>query len=174
MKKVLINDDNLDIDDLDYEITRVKGIVINSKNEVLIAFNNNTYQFLGGHVENDEDMKDALLREIKEEAGIRVDGVDGPFMEIITYTKNYFNTGRNVCSKIFYYKVDCDSQPNLDETDYDELEKQSEFGLFYVYIDDFEHFLHNCLDNGTIDMNIGREMLLVLEEYNNLFGGVLL
>ena len=49
-----------------------------------------------------------------------------------------------------------------------------ETNIVYVHIDDFEHFLHNCLDNGTIDMNIGREMLLVLEEYNNLFGGVLL
>ena len=173
MKKVLINDDNLDIDDLDYEITRVKGIVINSKNEVLIAFNNNTYQFPGGHVELDEDKEEALIREIKEETGIGIKDVSGPFMEIVTYAKRYFGSDKNVCNRIFYYKVLSDDTPNLEETNYDELERQSEFGLFYVHIDDLEHFLHNCLENGTIDVSIGREMLLALEEYNYLFGGVL-
>ena len=28
------------------------------------------------------------------------------------------------------------------------------------------------MDDGSIDSNIGREMLLVVEEYNRLFGGI--
>lgn len=173
MKKIFINDDNLEIEDLDYEVIRVKGLVVNSRDEVLIAFNNNTYQFPGGHVELDEDKEMALIREIKEETGIGIKSVSGPFMEIVTYAKKYFGSDKNVCNRIFYYRVLSDDTPNLEETNYDELEKQSEFGLFYVHIDDLEHFLHNCLENGTIDESIGREMLLVLEEYNYLFGGVL-
>ena len=173
MKQILINDDRLNLSDLDYEVTRVKSLIINSKNEILIAYNNNTYQFPGGHVKNNEDMRDALLREIKEETGIGIKDVSGPFMEIVTYAKNYFGSDKNVCNRIFYYRVLSDDTPNLEETDYDELERQSEFGLFYVHIDDLEHFLHNCLENGTIDVSIGREMLLALEEYNYLFGGVL-
>lgn len=173
MKKIFINDDNLEIEDLDYEVIRVKGLVVNSRDEVLIAFNNNTYQFPGGHVELEEDKEMALIREIKEETGIGIKSVSGPFMEIVTYAKKYFGSDKNVCNRIFYYRVLSDDTPNLEETNYDELEKQSEFGLFYVYIDDLEHFLHNCLKNGTIDESIGREMLLVLEEYNYLFGGVL-
>ena len=62
MRQILINDDNLSLSDLDYEVTRVKGLIINSKNEILIAYNNNTYQFPGGHVGNSEDMRSALLR----------------------------------------------------------------------------------------------------------------
>ncbi len=173
MKKKFINDDNLEIEDLDYEVIRVKGLVVNSRDEVLIAFNNNTYQFPGGHVELDEDKEMALIREIKEETGIGIKSVSGPFMEIVTYAKRYFGSDKNVCNRIFYYRVLSDDYPNLEETDYDELERQSEFGLFYVHIDDLERFLHNCLENGTIDESIGREMLLVLEEYNYLFGGVL-
>ncbi len=173
MKKIFINDDNLEIEDLDYEVIRVKGLVVNSRNEVLIAFNNNTYQFPGGHVELEEDKEMALIREIKEETGIGIKSVSGPFMEIVTYAKKYFGSDKNVCNRIFYYRVLSDDTPNLEETNYDELEKQSEFGLFYVHMDDLEHFLHNCLENGTIDESIGREMLLALEEYNYLFGGVL-
>ena len=113
------------------------------------------------------------IREIKEETGIGIKDVSGPFMEIVTYAKRYFGSDKNVCNRIFYYRVLSDDTPNLEETNYDELERQSEFGLFYVHIDDLEHFLHNCLENGTIDVSIGREMLLSLEEYNYLFGGVL-
>ena len=151
MKKIFINDDNLDRVDKNWG-----GLT-----------------FPGGHVELDEDKEEALIREIKEETGIGIKDVSGPFMEIVTYAKRYFGSDKNVCNRIFYYRVLSDDTPNLEETNYDELESQSEFGLFYVHIDDLKHFLHNCLENGTIDVSIGREMLLALEEYNYLFGGVL-
>ncbi len=172
MKQIFINDDKLDISDLDYEVTRVKGLIINSKNEILIAYNNNTYQFPGGHVQKNEDMREALLREIKEETGIRIETIDGPFLQIVTYAKNYMNTDKNVYNSIFYYTVLCDEEPNFEETNYDELERLSEFGLFYIHFDDLEGFLQNCLKNGTISVDIGREMLLVLEEYNKFYGGM--
>ena len=43
MKKIFINDDNLEIEDLDYEVIRVKGLVVNSKNEVLIQNKKTSY-----------------------------------------------------------------------------------------------------------------------------------
>ncbi len=171
MKRVFINKDNLEIEDLDYEVVRVKGLIVNSKNEILIANNNNTYQFPGGHMEQDEDMEETLIREIKEETGIDISDFNGPFMEIMTYAKNYFNSDKNVCSKIYYYKINTDDLPNIDETNYDELERQTEFGMFYIPISDLEKFLNESILNNTIDREIGHEMLLVMEEYNNLFGG---
>ena len=171
MKRVFINDDNLTIADLDYEVIRVKGIIINNNNEILLAHNNNTYQLIGGHVENNEDMEEALIREVKEETGIDVETVSGPFMQIMTYSKNYFNSGKNVCSKIYYYRIFSNDLPNLNETSYDELEKQTDFGLFYVKLVDFEKFLRQSMDNGMLDKNIGREMLLAMECYNNLYEG---
>ncbi len=172
MKRVFINDDNLTTDDLAYEVIRVKGIIVNNKNEVLVAHNNNTYQLVGGHVERNEDMEEALIREIKEETGIGIDSITGPFMQIMTYAKNYFNSGKNVCNKIYYYRIISNDVPNLGETCYDELECQTDFGLFYVSLEDFKDFLDQSMDDGMIDKNIGREMLLVLEEYNKLYGGV--
>lgn len=170
MKMIFINDNNLEIDDLDYEVIRVKGVIINNNNEVLVAHNNNTYQLIGGHVEDGEDMEKALLREVKEETGINVDSVSGPFMQIMTYAKNYFNSGKNVCNKIYYYRIVSNDLPNLLETNYDELESQTDFGLFYVKLEDFERFLRDGIKDKTIDENIGRELLLVFDEYNKLYG----
>ena len=172
MKQILINENNLELEDMEKTVIRVKGIIVNNKNEVLVAHNNNTYQLVGGHVEKDEDMENALIREIKEETGIGIDAINGPFMQIMTYAKNYFDSGKNVCNKIYYYRVLSDDVPNLDETCYDELECQTDFGLFYVSLDDFADFLEQSMDDGMIDKNIGREMLLVLDEYNKLYGGV--
>lgn len=170
MKRILINDDNLKIDDLDFKVIRVKGLIINSDGDILIAHNNGTYQFPGGHKEDDETLDDSLEREIKEETGIDVQS-QGPFMSITTYDSNYFNQNKKVCNKIYYYVINTNETPNFEETHYDELECQTEFNLFYISLNELQEFLNKSIDDGSLDINIGREMLLVLEEYNNLYGG---
>lgn len=170
MKRILINDDNLKIDDLDFEVIRVKGLIINSDGDILIAHNNGTYQFPGGHKEDDETLDDSLEREIKEETGIDVES-QGPFMSITTYDSNYFNQNKKVCNKIYYYVINTNETPNFEETHYDELECQTDFNLFYISLNELQEFLNKSIDDGSLDINIGREMLLVLEEYNNLYGG---
>lgn len=172
MKRIFINDYFLKTEDIEDEVIRVKALLVNSKGDVLLAHNNNTYQLIGGHKEDDETLEDTLLREIKEETGIGLAECDGPFIQIITYDNNYFGTGRKVCSKIYYYRIVTDEMPNLLETHYDELECETDFNLFYIKASEMKRFLHKSMDEGTIAKDIGREMLLVDREYQRLFGGV--
>lgn len=170
MKRIFINDNFLTNDDMESEVIRVKALLVNSKGELLLAHNNNTYQLIGGHKEDDETLENTLLREIKEETGIGIANCDGPFIQITTYDNNYFNTGKKVCSKIYYYRIVTDEIPNILETHYDELESATDFNLFYVKMDDMKDFLHKSMNEGTIDKSIGKEMLLVDREYKRLFG----
>lgn len=172
MKHVFINDNNLSEDELDYEVIRVKGIILNNQNEVLLAHNNNTFQFIGGHLEENEDMESALLREIVEETGITVSDISGPFMLVDAYYKNYFNTSKNVHSKIYYYRILSNELPDLNKTCYDILERQTDFKIFYVPLKNMKKFLDECLEEKQIDINIYREISLVVDEYNRIFGGV--
>lgn len=172
MKRVLINDKFLDENDLDFSVIRVKGLLINSNGEILLAHNNNTYQFPGGHIDDGESLEKCLSREIKEETGIDVNIKHPPFMQITTYDDNYFNTNKKVCNKIYYYKVVCNDMPNFEETSYDDLELETDFNLFYIKFKDLAEFLQKCIDDGSIDVKIGREMLLVVDEYNRLYGGI--
>ena len=170
MKRIFINDNFLTNDDMESEVIRVKALLVNSKGELLLAHNNNTYQLIGGHKEDDETLENTLLREIKEETGIGIATCDGPFIQITTYDNNYFNTGKKVCSKIYYYRIVTDEMPNILETHYDELESATDFNLFYVKMADMKNFLHRSMNEGTIDKSIGKEMLLVDREYKRLFG----
>ena len=105
MKRILINDNNLNLDDIDYEVIRVKGIVMDSLKNVILVENNNTFQLPGGHIRKDESLEICLEREIKEELGINLKIAQGPFMMITTYDNNYFDSGSKVCSKIYYYVI---------------------------------------------------------------------
>lgn len=169
MKRILLNDDNLKEEELDFEVIRVKGLIINSAGDILIAHNNGTYQFPGGHKEDDETLDDCLEREIKEETGINITS-PGPFMQITTFDSNYFNQNKKVCNKIYYYVINTDEVPNYAETHYDELELQTEFNLFYISLAKLREFLNESIENKSLDEKIGREMLLVLDEYDNLYG----
>ncbi len=169
MKEIIFNDNNLKESDFTEKVIRVKGLIINSDNKILIAHNNNTYQFPGGHLEENENMDECIKREIKEETGIDVNINEEPFLCIRNYDNNYFGTGRKVLNSIYYYRFFTDDAPNFDETNYDELELETEFNLFYVYFPNLKEFINKSIEENTIEEGIGREMIKVVNEYNEIF-----
>lgn len=171
MKEIIFNDKNLNDDQISEKVVRVKALMINSSGKILLAHNNNTYQFPGGHLEDNEKMESCLKREIKEETGIDIDIKEEPFLCIKTYDDNYFGTGRYVLNSIYYYRIFTDKLPNLSETHYDELELSTEFNLFYIIFADLKKFLRKNIADGMIDSSIGREMLCVVDIYDEVFGG---
>ena len=70
MKKLVINKNNLELKDINEFVYRPRAIIINSNNEILLGFCNNTYQFPGGFLEDNETLIEGLKREILEETGI--------------------------------------------------------------------------------------------------------
>lgn len=64
MKKLVINKNNLELKDINEFVYRPRAIIINSK-----GFCNNTYQFPGGFLEDNETLIEGLKREILEETG---------------------------------------------------------------------------------------------------------
>ena len=170
MKRIVINDHNLKDSDIDMKVVRVKGLMVNSKGKILLAHNNNTYQFPGGHVDEGETNDECIVREIKEETGIDVVVEEEPFLSIITYDYDYFGRGKKVLNTIYYYRFLTDEKPNFEKTHYDELELATDFDLFYININDLESFLQKSLSSKAMDPNIGREMLYVFDEYFKVYG----
>ena len=171
MKEIIINDHNLLDDEIEEKVIRVKGLIINSRGKILLAHNNNTYQFPGGHLDEGEDMDECIIREILEETGIHVLKKEDPFLCIKTYDNDYFGTGKKVLNMIYYFRFFTDDLPNFEETHYDELELATNFDLFYIEFSNLKNFLMKCIEEDKIDGNIGREMMHVVDIYNEVYGG---
>lgn len=169
MKRVIINNDNLDITKIDETVIRVKALMKNDKEEMLIVHNNYTYQFPGGHWKENESLEESLSREIKEETGITLKIELGPFMVIEEYYNNYLDTGKTRCNKIYYYIVHNEEGPKIEEMSLSELERATDFHLFYIPVKDMEQFLEESIENHSIERVIGEEMLAVIQEYQEKY-----
>ncbi len=65
MKNIINNMYNLKEKEMTEVVKRVKALLINSKNEIMLGYSYNEYQFPGGHVEDNESLVQTLNREIK-------------------------------------------------------------------------------------------------------------
>ncbi len=170
MKEIIINTDGV-TDNEEYDTAvRVKALMVNDKNEILLGFAFNTYQFIGGHINPDEDLFQGLIREIREETGIEIskDEYKNPFMKIIHYSKNYRNSGKSRENIIYYFDIPWDKEVNIENIAYDEWEEKGNFEVRKVKLDDLEELLLKHISDNELNPLIVDEMLDVLKEYKYL------
>jgi hypothetical protein len=130
-------------------------------NEYFLAIFNIIITYCNNFKQENTNLKTGIDLEVKEE----------PFLCISTYDNDYFGSGKKVLNSIYYYRFFTDEEPNYAETHYDELELATEFNLYYVNFPILEKFLKKCINDGSIDPNIGREMIHVYNVYNEIYGG---
>ena len=124
MKQLITNKYNLTDSDMTEVVKRVKVLLVNSNNDVLLGYSHNNYQFPGGHVEENETLVQAVNREVLEETGIELNITNiEPFACAIGYYKDWPAEGKNRKIEIYYYEVKTDEKPNLENTKYTESEK---------------------------------------------------
>ena len=171
MKKKIYNEDNIEDNEIDEIVTRVKAFIINSKKEILFANSGGGIQLIGGHVENGETLEDTIKREVHEETGIILQSknISSPFFEIKHYTKNYKGTDKNRISNVVYYIVKTDEMPNLKNMSLTDEEIKNQFSYAYSPINQFEVLLKSCLEsNIEINVVIAKELLVVFEELKRI------
>ena len=165
MKKLVINKNNLELKDINEFVYRPRAIIINSNNEILLGFCNNTYQFPGGFLEDNETLIEGLKREILEETGILLNDKEiiKQICTIEYLNKNYPRKDNNRLTKFSYYYVVTDKKVNLNNTNYDEWEKKNNFKLKYVFISDFEKVLNETINDNPMNKMIYKDMMLVFD-----------
>lgn len=151
---------NLTLNDVDKRVQRVKILIINDLDKILLCNINGTYSFVGGHVEEKESLCDTLYRELEEETGIRLEKKDvKPFYKIERWNINHFNTGKKCLSEIYYFYLRINNEIDLSNQKLNETEKQKKFSLDYVDCDKFEELLR--LQNQTSENELYSEMAKV-------------
>lgn len=165
MKKIVINDYNIKDEDINEVETRVKAILVNKKQEVLLGYAKNKYQFIGGHVEEKETLIETAQREILEETGIElnIDKNLKPAAKYENYYKNKPSINQNKKIEIYYYILKCDKKINYNKTNYTEEEKKNNFELRYIPISNLENEIIDNCNKYEGAKGIAKEMLEVVK-----------
>ena len=168
MMEIIKNKHKLQENDITEVVKRVKILLINSNNEILLGYSHNDYQFPGGHVEENEELIDAVNREILEETGINLNIKDiEPIARNIGYYKDWPEEGKNRKIEIYYYEVKTNEKPNLDNTSYTEHEKDGNFELRYIKLSNVEEELKKNIEQYGDKKGIAKEMLELLKIYKD-------
>ncbi len=165
MQNILVNKDNLKEEDVTEVVKRVKILLINSNQEILLAYSNNNYHFPGGHVEDNEELIEAVKREIKEEVGIDINFLSSPFVKLEGFYKDWPNKGENRKNEIYYYEIITDIKPDLSKTNYTDNEKKGNFELRYISLDKIEDELIDNVNKYSDKKGIAKEMLEIIKIY---------
>ena len=163
MKEYVHNSNSISDNIINNHVKRARAVIINSNNELLLGYENN-YEFIGGHLDEGEDYKGALKREVKEESGIDIytDNLN-PFYKIYYYTKDYPKNGINTKYSIYYYLIKTDLKPNLNNINLTKNEIKNNFTLKYVKLDKVVNILEENL-KVTKNKNAVKDTLMVLKE----------
>ncbi|MCI6713265.1 MAG: NUDIX hydrolase [Bacilli bacterium] len=160
MKQLITNKYNLTDSDMTEVVKRVKVLLVNSNNDVLLGYSHNNYQFPGGHVEENETLVQAVNREVLEETGIELNITNiEPFACAIGYYKDWPAEEKNRKIEIYYYEVKTDEKPNLENTEYTENEKDGNFELRYIPLLNVENVLRTNAEEYGDKKGIAREMI---------------
>ncbi len=174
MKQKEYNPDNLTDNEIDFIVTRVKAIVVNEKNEVLVSYSDGGIQIVGGHVEEGEELIPALKREINEEVGIELndeDEISECFYKTIYYQKDYKDSGKNRKSVIYCYAVKTIKAINEDKVHHTQNEIKNDLHSKFVSFKEFEDFANEIANNSKKELNraIAKEIINTWNEYKAIF-----
>ena len=163
MKKIIYNKDNLKDELIDETVIRLKAVIINNQNEILLGKCYNTYQFPGGHLNPREDLITGLIREVKEETGIELKNIPAPFALIKSYSKNYRDKGMNRLNLIYYYYFKGLYIPDYSKTSLDDYEKDGNYHTEYIPLATLEETLCKTIDLDPINKIMYHEMNCIIK-----------
>lgn len=152
MERVIINKEKLRKEEIDKTKIKTRVILLNEKNEIILCNYNGCYLLIGGKVEKQETIKEALLREIKEEIGVVLDHNDiKEFILIEHYQKNYpteNNTIKNNLLITYYFISKKKVKIKYDKITLSESEKKHNFKLIQASPTEIMQLLEN---NNTLN-----------------------
>ncbi|MCL2859759.1 MAG: NUDIX hydrolase [Oscillospiraceae bacterium] len=174
MKEIIYNDDNLVEDKIIKKQTKIRAVLISSKNKIILANYNGVYLFPGGGIEDGELKEDALKREIKQELGIEIFLENKkPSIVVKQLIKNYPDRKSNCnvdrVSTTYYYLIELNNYSiNSEKISLTESEKSGNFITFLVDINNASSLILNNRTENPRNKYFAREALVVIQELQKI------
>jgi 8-oxo-dGTP pyrophosphatase MutT (NUDIX family) len=165
--KLIINENNLELSDIDEFSSKVRAIIINKNNELLVCKYGETYLLPGGKIDDGEEQISALIRELHEETGTKYLESDFSFfMELNYYQKDYPKRDSdsivNRLLNTYYYKCEY-REINLDKQILSDKEIKSNFKLEFINLKEIENIIENNINDNPRNIFFQNELLNVIK-----------
>jgi len=167
---IIINEDNLQIKDIEEINIKVRAMLTNDNNELLIANYGGIYLLPGGKVDDNENIIKALIRELNEETGIAYNNEELEYLCTLDYyQKNYpkrDNTVKNRLLKTYYY-IGKIKHTQIHNQKLTEKELKGNFNLEYIPLNQIKQLIINNNTNNQRNIYFQKELLKIIKYYNN-------
>ena len=165
MKEIIHNRDNIKEEEVTDVVIRVKALIINN-DKIILGNANDTYQFPGGHMEDNETLIDALKREVLEETGIELEDseIQDPILKEIYMNEDYPVEGKITKSEVYFYPVKTDKLPDITKAKYTEREIKGNYHLDIVPLKDAIRIIEENIPKNERNKVIAPEMILAIKE----------
>lgn len=168
--ETIINEDGLSIHDINEFNSKVRAILIDENNRILIANYGKVILLPGGSIDNGENVDEAIERELEEELGVKYNRNELDYLTNLKYfQKNYpkrdgsFNN-RLIETHYFVgkYKGISSSTQSLTEK-----EKKDGFALELVELSELEDIVLQNQNNNPRNIYFQNELLTILKTYKD-------
>lgn len=168
--ELIINEDNLNVNDVQEFSTKVRAILIDENNQILIANYGNVILLPGGKVDEGETNLTAITRELSEELGQNYSSEELEFFATLNfYQKNYPKRDeafQNRLVRTHYFMGPYKEVKNVKQK-LTEKEQKSNFRLELVSLENLENIILNNKNNNPRNLYFQRELLIILDCYKN-------
>ena len=171
MKEIIFNDDNLSEIEVADKVVKVRVIIINSNEEVILSQFSGVYLLPGGKVKDNEDLIIALQREVLEEVGINLESRPvKPLLLIKQYIRDYpkkedSSKFSDRLNETYYYIVKADDEMDTNKIELTENEIKHDFRTIRIKANEIVTLVSNHMIDNYRNEYYSRELIAVMREF---------
>ena len=165
---LIINESNLEQKDIQEHNEKVRVLLVDDNDNILVANYGQVYLLPGGSIDQGENLYQAALRELKEETGMEYNLAELEYLNTIEYyQKDYPKRNNSVYNRLIKtnYLIARYKGIDLNCIELTEKERKDNFKLELVSLDDLEKLITNNKNDNPRNIFFQKELLTILEYY---------
>ena len=168
--ELIINEDNLELKEIQEFNSKVRALLIDENNNILIANYGNTFLLPGGSIDQGETTEEAIIRELKEETGIDYNLDELSYLNTLKYYQNnYPKRDANLRTRLITTHYFVGKYKGTSKQSLTEKEQKGNFRVELISIDNLEELVLNNQTINPRNIYFVKELLTIIEYYKQTY-----